>query len=61
MGIFGAYAKYRAHQKCIFEVNQNRDLTSFKHITAPKIKTPGTLDGEIELLGSYFHQLKSPF
>ena len=27
--------------KRIFEVNQKRDLTSFKHFTAPKIKTPG--------------------
>ena len=34
--------KNRAHQKRIFEVNQKRDLTSFKHFTAPKIKTPGT-------------------
>ena len=34
--------KNRAHQNCIFEVNQKRDLTSFKHFTAPKINTPGT-------------------
>ena len=35
--------KNRAHQNCIFEVNQKRDLTPFKHFTAPKIKIPGIL------------------
>ena len=34
--------KNGVQQKCIFKVNQKRDLISFKHFTAPKIKTPGT-------------------
>ena len=37
----------QTHQNYIFEVNQKRDLTFFKHLTAPKIKTSGTLDCEI--------------
>ena len=35
----------QTHQNYIFEVNQKRDLTSFKHFTAPKIKTSGTNAG----------------
>ena len=35
--------KNRPHQKRIFEGNQKRDLTSHKHFTASKIKTPGIL------------------
>ena len=41
MVTFGADAKNSNAPNYIFEVNQKRDLTSFKRFTAPEIKTSG--------------------
>ena len=56
---FGAFMMMRSiqtHQNYIFEVNKKRDLTSFKHFTAPKIKTPGTFKWNVwKYEMSFFH------
>ena len=47
-------SNFRTHQNYIFEVNQKRNLTSFKHFTAPKIKTSGTAENlDIFFFGWY--------